>query len=281
MSGPLLKRYYRLEFPANEPRGTDMWNCYSMATSSSPVSPGQRPAGAGGESASATVLVVEDESAIATAIAQRLSAEGWRVEVARDGLTAVTAASRLKPDVVVLDVMLPGIDGLEVCRRIQADSPVPILMLTARDDETDMLIGLGVGADDYMTKPFSMRELVARLKALLRRVDRAARVAAATPGEPAISVGGVTIDRDQRRVFRDGEEIHLTPTEFELLVMLASSPRIVLTRERLLAEVWDWTDASGTRTVDSHIKAVRRKLGSDLIRTVHGVGYAFEPPATD
>ena len=230
------------------------------------------------EPTSATVLVVEDESAIASAIAQRLSAEGWRVEVARDGLTAVATASRLKPDVVVLDVMLPGIDGLEVCRRIQAENPVPVLMLTARDDETDMLIGLGVGADDYMTKPFSMRELVARLKALLRRVDRAAHAVASAPGEPAIVLGDVTIDRDQRRVFRAGEEIHLTPTEFELLVMLASSPRTVLTRERLLAEVWDWADASGTRTVDSHIKAVRRKLGSDLIRTVHGVGYAFEPP---
>lgn len=260
---------------------TKMWNCYPMAPSSSSVPHGQRPAATSSESTSATVLVVEDESAIATAIAQRLTAEGWRVEVARDGLTAVTAADRLKPDVIVLDVMLPGIDGLEVCRRIQAQAPVPILMLTARDDETDMLIGLGVGADDYMTKPFSMRELVARLKALLRRVDRAAQVAASSPGEPAISIGGVTIDRDQRRVFRDDEEIHLTPTEFELLVMLASSPRIVLTRERLLAEVWDWNDASGTRTVDSHIKAVRRKLGSDLIRTVHGVGYAFEPPASE
>ena len=228
---------------------------------------------------SATVLVVEDEPAIATAIAQRLSAEGWRVEVARDGLSGVDAAARLQPDAVVLDVMLPGIDGLEVTRRIQADRPVPILMLTARDDETDMLIGLGVGADDYMTKPFSMRELVARVKALLRRVERAAQAAVTAPAEPPMVMGDVTIDRAQRRVHRSGEEVHLTPTEFELLVMLAASPKTVLTRERLLAEVWDWADASGTRTVDSHIKALRRKLGPDLIRTVHGVGYAFEPPA--
>jgi DNA-binding response OmpR family regulator len=228
---------------------------------------------------SATVLVVEDEPAIATAIAQRLSAEGWRVEVARDGLSGVEAASRLRPDVVVLDVMLPGIDGLEVTRRIQAEQPVPILMLTARDDETDMLVGLGVGADDYMTKPFSMRELVARIKVLLRRVDRAAQATSASPTEPAMVVGDVTVDKAQRRVYRAGDEVHLTPTEFELLVMLASSPKTVLTRERLLAEVWDWADASGTRTVDSHIKALRRKLGADLIRTVHGVGYAFEPPA--
>ncbi len=228
-----------------------------------------------------TILIVEDEPAIATAIAQRLTAEGWRTEVARDGLAAVDAAARLQPDAVVLDVMLPGIDGLEVCRRIQADRPVPVLMLTARDDETDMLVGLGVGADDYMTKPFSMRELVARLKALLRRVDRAAQVSVSPAEESKITVGDVVVDRQQRRVYRGVEEIHLTPTEFDLLVMLASAPKTVLTRERLLAEVWDWVDASGTRTVDSHIKALRRKLGADLIRTVHGVGYAFEPPEED
>jgi DNA-binding response OmpR family regulator len=247
--------------------------------SGAPQQPGTASATASTGQQSATVLVVEDEPTIATAIAQRLSAEGWRVEVARDGLSGVDAASRLRPDVVVLDVMLPGIDGLEVTRRIQAENPVPILMLTARDDETDMLVGLGVGADDYMTKPFSMRELVARIKALLRRVDRAAQAAATTPADPPMMMGDVTVDRAQRRVYRDGEEVHLTPTEFELLVMLAGSPKTVLTRERLLAEVWDWADASGTRTVDSHIKALRRKLGPDLIRTVHGVGYAFEPPA--
>jgi DNA-binding response OmpR family regulator len=230
-----------------------------------------------------TILVVEDEPAIATAVAQRLTAEGWRVEVARDGLSGVEAAARLRPAAVVLDVMLPGIDGLEVCRRIQAENPVPVLMLTARDDETDMLVGLGVGADDYMTKPFSMRELVARLKALLRRVDRATRLSAPgpVPTEETMVFSDVVIDRAQRRVSRGGVEAHLTPTEFDLLVMLAGSPRTVLTRERLLAEVWDWADASGTRTVDSHVKAVRRKLGPDLVRTVHGVGYAFEPPTED
>lgn len=241
--------------------------------------PATSPRTDGLASTGASILIVEDEPAIATAIAQRLTAEGWRTEVARDGLSGVEAATRMQPDAVVLDVMLPGIDGLEVCRRIQADRPVPILMLTARDDETDMLIGLGVGADDYMTKPFSMRELVARLKALLRRVDRAAQASAATEiAEPPMTIGDVVIDRAQRRVHRADTEIHLTPTEFELLVMLASSPKTVQTRERLLAEVWDWADASGTRTVDSHIKALRRKLGADLIRTVHGVGYAFEPP---
>lgn len=223
------------------------------------------------------VLVVEDEPAIATAIAHRMRAEGWQVEIAADGLAAVAAAARLRPDVIVLDVMLPGIDGLEVCRRVQAERPVPVIMLTARDDETDMLVGLGVGADDYMTKPFSMRELLARTKALLRRVERSVQLAGTTPTDPAITLGDVSIDRGQRRVSRAGEPVHLTPTEFDLLVTLALNPRTVLTRERLLAEVWDWIDASGTRTVDSHVKALRRKLGADLIRTVHGVGYAFEP----
>lgn len=252
----------------------------SMTTATPPSSPGGGPTSPSPSGQpNATVLVVEDEPAIAAAIAQRLSAEGWRVEVARDGLAGVDAAVRLQPDAIVLDVMLPGIDGLEVTRRIQAETPIPILMLTARDDETDMLVGLGVGADDYMTKPFSMRELVARVKALLRRVERAAQAAATVPADPPMTMGDVSIDRAQRRVHRGGEEVHLTPTEFELLVMLASAPKTVQTREKLLAEVWDWADASGTRTVDSHIKALRRKLGPDLIRTVHGVGYAFEPPA--
>ncbi|MCL2464464.1 MAG: response regulator transcription factor [Micrococcales bacterium] len=214
----------------------------------------------------------------------RLSAEGWSVRAVGDGLAGVEAAGAMQPDVVLLDVMLPGIDGLEVCRRIQAERPVPVLMLTARDDETDMLVGLGVGADDYMTKPFSMRELVARTKALLRRQERAAAAARSVgvhEPEPALVVGDVTIDRAQRRVLRGADEVHLTPTEFDLLVALATNARTVLTRERLLADVWDWADASGTRTVDSHVKALRRKLGPDLIRTVHGVGYAFEPSDAD
>ena len=234
-----------------------------------------------GSRTKATILIVEDEPAIATAIAQRLSAEGWRTEVAKDGYSGIDKARKLNPDVVVLDVMLPGVDGLEVCRRIQAEKPIPVLMLTARDDETDMLIGLGVGADDYMTKPFSMRELVARLKAMLRRVEREKTRQHGNEAE-AIEIADVRIDRAQRRVFRGDKQLHLTPTEFELLVMLASAPKKVQTREKLLAEVWDWVDASGTRTVDSHIKALRRKLGPDLIRTVHGVGYAFEPdPQTE
>lgn len=231
------------------------------------------------------VLIVEDEPEIATQIARRLEAEGWRAHVVADGLSGVEAATTLHPDLIVLDVMLPGIDGLEVCRRIQAAHAAdagpgaPILMLTARDDETDMLVGLGVGADDYLTKPFSMRELLARLKVLLRRVERARHAPSVGAGEPPLALGDLVIDRAARRVTRDGAEAHLTPTEFDLLVCLALSPRTVLSRERLLAEVWDWADASGTRTVDSHVKALRRKLGPDLIRTVHGVGYALEPTA--
>ena len=234
-----------------------------------------------GSLSSIRILVVEDEPTIATAIARRLAAEGAKTEVAFNGLEAVERASRIQPDLVVLDLMLPGIDGLEVCRRIQATRPVPILMLTARDDETDKLIGLGVGADDYMTKPFSMRELVARIKALLRRVQRAKTLAADTGATPILVAGDVVIDRAQRRVRRGEVEVHLTPTEFDLLAFLAQSPRRVLTREKLLQHVWDWVDSSGSRTVDSHVKAVRRKLGPDLIRTVHGVGYAFEPAGED
>ncbi|MDR0365455.1 MAG: response regulator transcription factor [Bifidobacteriaceae bacterium] len=227
------------------------------------------------------ILVVEDEPTIAGAIARRLSAEGYQVQTVGDGLAAVEAASSLQPDLLVLDVMLPGIDGLEVCRRVQAERPVPVLMLTARDDETDKLVGLGVGADDYMTKPFSMRELLARIKALLRRVERAKVLSSPNNEEDPIVAGDLVIDPNSRRVTRGGQEIHLTPTEFDLVVFLASSPRTVRTREKLLEHVWDWADASGTRTVDSHIKGVRRKLGADLIRTVHGVGYAFEPVEDD
>ncbi|MBF6222213.1 response regulator transcription factor [Nocardia abscessus] len=217
------------------------------------------------------ILVVDDELTIAESVAARLRAEGFTVDLAHDGPSAVAAAEAVEPDLVVLDVMLPGFDGLEVCRRIQARRPVPVLMLTARADETDQLVGLGVGADDYLTKPFSLRVLAARVHALLRRMDRAADRDGAT-----ILVGDLRIDFDQRRVWRAEVEARLTPLEFELLARLARRPRTVLARERLLEDVWDWSDAAGTRAVDSHIKALRRKLGADLIRTVRGVGYALE-----
>ena len=222
------------------------------------------------------VLVVEDEQTIAESVAARLRAEGFEVDLAHDGPQGVAIAAQTKPDLVVLDIMLPGFDGLEVCRRIQADRPVPVLMLTARDDETDLLVGLAVGADDYMTKPFSIRELAARVHALLRRVERDKAT------EPAqtdtIVVGDLEVDPVERRVRRAGVEAHLTPIEFDLVAHLAARPRAVHPRERLLAEIWGWGDAASTRTVDSHVKALRRKLGADLIRTVHGVGYALEAP---
>ncbi|GAA1917664.1 response regulator transcription factor [Nocardioides hwasunensis] len=223
-------------------------------------------------------LVVEDERTINDALTQRLRAEGFDVEQAFDGPTAVDLAATTRPDVVLLDVMLPGFDGLEVCRRIQATRPVPVLMLTARDDEADVLVGLGVGADDYLTKPFSLREVVARVAALLRRVDRAAALADERPA--VIEVGALSIDPGTRRTTVAGESVHLTPTEFDLLLCLARAAGQVLARERLLREVWDWGDAwgsaSASRTVDSHVKALRSKVGGERIRTVHGVGYALE-----
>ena len=218
------------------------------------------------------VLVVEDEPVINQAVTDRLRAEGFTVHQAHDGPGAVAAFGEHEVDVVVLDVMLPGFDGLEVCRRIQAVRPVPVLMLTARDDETDVLIGLGVGADDYVTKPFSMREVLARVRVLLRRVERAEALARSTG---RIEVPGLVVDPSTRRVSADGREVHLTPLEFDLLCALAAEPGTVRSREVLMREVWGWADASGTRTLDSHVKALRAKLGADRVRTVHGVGYAL------
>jgi DNA-binding response OmpR family regulator len=223
------------------------------------------------------VLVVEDDRPINDALAQRLRAEGYDVRQAFEGPAAVALASEVRPDVVLLDVMLPGLDGHEVCRRIQAERPVPVLMLTARDEETDVLVGLGVGADDYLTKPFRMREVVARVAALLRRVDRAADLAARAPER--LDVGDLVVEPGPRRVQVAGEPVHLTPTEFDLLLCLAREPDRVLSRERLLADVWGWADpanGAATRTVDSHVKALRAKVGAGRIRTVHGVGYALE-----
>jgi DNA-binding response OmpR family regulator len=225
------------------------------------------------ESAARRILVVEDEPVINQAITDRLRAEGFDVVQAWDGPGAVEVFGTDDPDLVVLDVMLPGYDGHEVCRRIQAERPVPVLMVTARDDEADILVGLGVGADDYLTKPFRMRELVARIAALLRRVDRASELAATRP----LEIGSLTIDAGARKVRIGAEDIRLTPTEFDLLACLAAAPGQVLTREKLLADVWGWPGASGTRTVDSHVKALRSKIGADRVRTVHGVGYALEP----
>jgi DNA-binding response OmpR family regulator len=200
------------------------------------------------------------------------------------GHAAAPAATAAAYDAAVLDVMLPGLDGLEVCRRIQADRPLPVLMLTARAEETDRIVGLGVGADDYLTKPFSPRELVARVRALLRRVERAAQLADERRAAEDVRLdlgGGLVVDVAARRVEVGGDEVHLTRTEFDLLHALARRPGHAVGRDRLLTDVWSWPEApsgaAATRAVDSHVKALRRKIGAGRIRTVHGVGYALEP----
>jgi DNA-binding response OmpR family regulator len=217
----------------------------------------------------ARIVVVEDEAELAAAIAARLRSDGHDVTVAADGPGAVEMVTAARPDAVVLDVMLPGFDGLEVCRRIQRDRPVPVIMLTALGSETDLVVGLEVGADDYLSKPFSMRELTARVRALLRRAERTAADAGRV-----LRAGDVEVDVSRRRARRDGQPVGLTATEFDLLVYLLLSPGIVRSREELLAEVWGYRDGSGPRTVDSHIRAVRRKVGAGVVRTVHGIGYA-------
>jgi DNA-binding response OmpR family regulator len=219
-----------------------------------------------------TILVVDDEEAIAEAVRARLEAEGYRVVAAADGPDAIAAHAEHHPDLVVLDLMLPGMDGLEVCKQIQRDGWTPVLMLTARTEEADKVAGFAVGADDYLTKPFSLRELTVRVKAILRRVDRIKGA-----GEPA----GLLTPPPRRRVEVDGAEVALTPLEFEILYTLARDPGVVLSRDSLMDGVWGYRDYAGGRVVDSHVARIRRKLGEDgneprFIRTVHGVGYAFK-----
>jgi DNA-binding response OmpR family regulator len=200
--------------------------------------------------------------------------------VAGDGPEAIGLCEQVHPDLVVLDLMLPGMDGLEVCRQIQRDRWVPVLMLTARTEEADMVAGFAVGADDYLTKPFSLRELVVRVRAILRRMQR---IGALTTDEP-IDRAGLAIDQARRTVSVDGADVQLTPLEFEILLTLARTPGVVFTREQLMDKVWGYRDYAGGRVVDSHVARIRRKLGEDgaeprFIRTVHGVGYAFREPA--
>ncbi|HEX5589025.1 MAG TPA: response regulator transcription factor [Candidatus Limnocylindrales bacterium] len=230
-----------------------------------------------------TILVVDDEPKIVQLARDYLEHAGFAVITAADGRAALDAIGSEAPDLVVLDLGLPEVDGLEVTRRLRRDGEIPIVMLTARDDELDKLLGLELGADDYLTKPFSPRELVARVKAVLRRSEATAAAAtrAGSGGDAAtIRAGDVTIDIDRMRVDVAGRAVDLTPTEFQLLVALARRPGRILTRSQLLDAVHGVAFESYERAIDTHVKNLRRKLEPDprlprYVLTVHGVGYRF------
>jgi DNA-binding response OmpR family regulator len=231
-----------------------------------------------------TVLVVEDETALRETLAYNLARQDYSVEAVGDGLAALEAARRLHPDLILLDLMLPGLDGIEVCRILRQEMNIPILMLTARDDEIDRVIGLEIGADDYVTKPFSMRELLARVKAHLRR-ERLIRAEVEfqpeAPSKDSIQFGNLTIDMIRREARLDEHPLPLKPKEFDLLVFLVKHRGQALSREFLLARVWGWEFGGGTRTVDVHIHWLREKIETEPSRpvrivTVRGSGYRFE-----
>jgi DNA-binding response OmpR family regulator len=224
------------------------------------------------------ILIVEDEANIASFVAMYLKKAGYEVEVAANAAEALARTTAETPALVVLDLMLPDLDGIDVCRRIRQRSDVPILMLTARDDDVDKIIGLEVGADDYLTKPFNPRELVARVKTILRRSAPKRR----EPDGGSLEHGHLRIDAGRREVTVAGEEVQLAPKEFDLLWELLDHRGLVLTRDQLLERVWGYTFAGDTRTVDVHVGQLRRKLGESCpIVTVWGVGYkvATEPKA--
>jgi DNA-binding response OmpR family regulator len=222
-----------------------------------------------------TVLVVEDEASIASFVAMYLRNAGYEVQVAPNGRDALTKSENASPSLIVLDLMLPDIDGIEVCRRIRQRSDVPILMLTARDEDVDKIVGLEVGADDYLTKPFNPRELVARVKSILRRATPERRGAQTTT---QIRHGDLLVDAGRREVQVNGTDVQLAPKEFDLLWELLDHNGLVLTRDQLLERVWGYTFAGDTRTVDVHIRQLRRKLGdASPIVTVWGVGYKAAP----
>jgi DNA-binding response OmpR family regulator len=225
------------------------------------------------------ILVVEDERSIAEAVRFNLERNGFLVHVVHDGLEALTALQSNPADLVVLDVMLPGIDGLEVCRRIRRQSNIPILMLTARAEEIDRVVGLEIGADDYLAKPFSLRELLARIRALLRRSAIVSASGSATRVE--VSSRGLRISGAERRAWRGSDEVHLRPREFDLLLFLMQHESLALTRQQLLDGVWGSDYAGDERTVDVHIRSLREAIEDDpamprRIVTVRGVGYRFE-----
>jgi DNA-binding response OmpR family regulator len=226
---------------------------------------------------SSTILLVDDEDAVQKLLAFPLERDGFRVVQARDGQEALERFAAERIDLVVLDLMLPKLDGLEVCKRLRASSSVPIIMLTARDDELDKVLGLELGADDYITKPFSIREFRSRVRALLRRASAAAPAA---PDEETIEADGLRIDLARRDVEAHGIPVQLTYVEFELLRTLASHPGRVYTREMLLQALWGGSDYREPRTIDVHVRHLREKLERDprepqFILTVRGVGYRF------
>jgi DNA-binding response OmpR family regulator len=217
-----------------------------------------------------SILVVEDEASIASFVALYLKNAGYGVRRAATGGEALASVAQARPDLIVLDLMLPDIDGVDVCRRIRQRSDIPILMLTARDEDVDKIIGLEVGADDYLTKPFNPRELVARVKSVLRRAAPAER----RPESRVITHGDLTVDAGRREVRVGDREVQLAPKEFDLLWELLDHRGLVLTRDQLLERVWGYTFAGDTRTVDVHVRQVRRKLeDASPIVTVWGVGY--------
>ena len=227
---------------------------------------------------SSTILLVDDEDSVQKLLAYPLEREGYRVVQARDGEEALRRFAAERIDLVVLDIMLPKLDGLEVCKRLRAESEVPIIMLTARDDELDKVLGLELGADDYITKPFSIREFRSRVRALLRRASVSRQVDGS--GGDLISVEGLTIDLGRRAVEVGGERVQLTYVEFELLRVLASHPGRVYNRRMLLEALWGGADYREPRTIDVHVRHLREKLERDpaepeYILTVRGVGYRF------
>lgn len=224
------------------------------------------------------ILVAEDDRTLAETLAYNLKAEGFEPSIARTGFDAITLARSQQPDLLLLDIMLPEIDGFEVCRTVRATSPVPIIMLTARDDEVDRVLGLELGADDYVVKPFSLRELLARIRAALRRVELSSQVDSSA--EPLES-DTLQIRPNSRAVYQDGRQIHLLPREFDLLLYLMRNRGLVLTRDQLLEAVWGHEYMGDARTVDVHVRRLRMKIEDDAsdplrIRTVYGVGYTFE-----
>jgi DNA-binding response OmpR family regulator len=254
-----------------------------------------------------TILVVDDEPSLRDALSYTLRKEGYQVELAANGVEAIQAARRQPPQAIVLDVMLPGIDGLQVCRTLRAESTVPILLLSAKGEEIDRIVGLELGADDYLAKPFAMRELLARIRAMLRRVDmmtpqpsgvatmnserapdRLAREQSATGSavDPPVVLGDLTIDGARRVATLSGVVLSLRPKEFDLLHYLAQQPEVVHSRDALLRRVWGYDFPIGTRTIDVHVRWLRQKIERDpgnptRLKTVRGVGYRLVPNFAD